>query len=83
MPKTDEEVKLWLASLEAERHDNSWRHPVMNKYAPEIVETGNTPNQRYRDNVMFQAGRYAAGVRDAQAIKGHERATRLIAEGKA
>lgn len=80
--KTSEELRLWLMSLEAERHDATWRHPAMNKFEPQIVYVDRPINTRYRDNVMFHAGRYAEGARDQKAIKAHARAQKLIKEEK-
>lgn len=72
--KSPKEVKAWLMALEAERHDQSWKTPVKRSYQPEVIYRDRPVDNRYRDQVMFHAGRYAAGARDLEAA----RANRLV-----
>ncbi len=72
--KSAKEVKAWLLSLEAERHDRSYLNPPKRSYQPEVIYRDRPVDHRYRDNVMFHAGRWAAGARDLEAA----RANRLV-----
>jgi hypothetical protein len=76
MPKTAKEVDLFWKRLEAERHDQTWLHPVARKAdpAPEQAKLDN----RIRDNVMFHAGRYYEGARDPKAVRAHLNAQKII-----
>lgn len=58
-PLTPEE--LWLATLERERHDSSWRKRRSAKAWEEL------DNRAQRDADYFNAGRYAQGARDKTA----------------
>lgn len=80
MAKTDKDVALFWKRLEAERHDQSWLHPVARKAdpAPQQAKIDN----RIRDNIMFHAGRYFEGARDPKAIRAHKNAEKLIQEEK-
>jgi hypothetical protein len=77
-------TELWLLELERERFDTSWRQPKPERYAPTapIVVKATKPAdpklQRERDRIMFHAGRYAAGVRDQEAIDANSRVGGLI-----
>lgn len=72
---TEEQIKKWLTSLEAERNDLSYRiKPAPPVVTPQIKKI----NNRYRDGVMFHAGRYAAGARDPEAVTGHRKAERIL-----
>lgn len=79
-------VQEFMALLEAERIDNTWRTAVPPfRYQPNepIVKTKvvqvpvSTKLQRERDRIFFQLGRYDAGARDQDAIKGKKQADRL------
>jgi hypothetical protein len=76
MPKTAKEIDLFWKRLEAERHDQTWLHPVARKLdpAPEQAKVDN----RIRDNIMFHAGRYYEGARDPKAVRAHKNAQTLI-----
>jgi len=81
------ETKDWLAALERERHDNTWRKPQERpfKHQPILppMEKKETKKQRQqRDQDFFDAGRYKAGDRDIQAKLAWNRVTRgkVIAE---
>lgn len=76
MPKTDEEARLFFMRLEAERHDQTWLHPVARKHDPAPIQA--TVDNRIRDNIMFHAGRYFEGARDPKALRGHKNAQKLI-----
>jgi hypothetical protein len=80
MSKTDKDVTLFWKRLEAERHDQTWLHPVARRAdpAPQQAKIDN----RIRDNIMFHAGRYFEGARDPKAIRAHKNAEKLIQEEK-
>jgi hypothetical protein len=80
MSKTDKDVTLFWKRLEAERHDQTWLHPVARRAdpAPQQAKVDN----RIRDNIMFHAGRYFEGARDPKAIRAHKNAEKLIQEEK-
>lgn len=80
--KTQAEVKAWLTSLEAERHDRSYLQPAKPRYTPEVIYLEKHTDHRKRDNIMYHAGRYAEGARDDQAIKSHLSAMKLIGKNK-
>lgn len=75
-------------ALEAERHDTSWRKPqVQERYAPEAPKPPviarkpkpeSTISQKQRDQIMFHAGRYAAGARDEAATKANAAVGKVI-----
>lgn len=68
------DVADWYWQLEAERNDTSWktqpyRHQppaIVQKVVNKVVRTVKL-KQDDRDRLMFNAGRYAAGARDAIA----------------
>lgn len=78
--------ELWLLSLEAERYDTSWRKPKpVERYAPPqpIIVKQNIVQmdpkaQRERDQIMFHAGRFAAGARDDESIAANLKVGKLI-----
>jgi hypothetical protein len=78
--------KDWILELERERHDQSWKNPPKEKGLTEytrIIYRDRAVDYRFRDNIMFQAGRYAMGARDVEASNGHKVASNLInKEGK-
>jgi hypothetical protein len=80
MPKTAKEVDLFWKRLEAERHDQTWLHPVARNFdpAPEEAKVDN----RVRDNIMFHAGRYYEGARDPKAVRAHKNAQAIIEKEK-
>lgn len=80
--KTQAEVKAWLTSLEAERHDRSYLKPAQSKHQPEVIYLEKRVDYRKRDNIMYHAGRYAEGARDDQATKAHLKARLLIGKSK-
>lgn len=93
MAKTAAQVQAWVLALEAERHDTSWRkpRPVVERYAPEAAKPPviprkakpeSTVSQKQRDQIMFHAGRYAAGARDEQATQANAAVGKLIHGGK-
>lgn len=78
--KTTKEIKAWLTSLEMERTDKSYLKPKevgITEYT-KIVYRDKVVDHRFRDNIMFQAGRYAEGARDDAARNGHRVAANLI-----
>jgi hypothetical protein len=83
--KTTKEIKAWLTSLEMERTDKSYLKPKevgLTEYT-KIVYRDKVVDHRFRDNIMFQAGRYQEGARDLEALNGHKVASNLISkEGK-
>lgn len=80
MPKTPGE--LWLLELERERYDTSWRNPKPLHAPTEVivrqVAAVDKKAQKTRDNIMFHAGRFAAGARDQQAIDANSKIGGLI-----
>jgi len=77
--------KDWLIELERERLDQSYKNRQeigLTEYT-KIVYRDRAVDHRFRDNIMFQAGRYAMGARDVEASNGHKVASNLISkEGK-
>lgn len=72
----------WLLALERERHDLSYLNPKPVQVETVFVTKPVYPKSREaRDKLMFNAGRYAAGARDATAIAAHEKLEREL-EGK-
>jgi hypothetical protein len=80
MSKTAKDVDLFWKRLEAERHDQTWLHPVARKLDPAPQQA--SVDNRVRDNIMFHAGRYFEGARDPKAIRAHKNAEKLIQEEK-
>ena len=88
MPKTPAQVQAFLMALEAERHDQSWRKPrLVERFAPEAPKAPAIPRkpkpvnlvtQKERDQIMFHAGRYAAGARDEEATQATAKVGKLI-----
>lgn len=77
--------KDWLIELERERLDQSWKTPkeIGLTQFTKIIYRDKVVDYRFRDNIMFQAGRYSMGARDLEALNGHKVATNLISkEGK-
>ena len=72
--------KDWLMSLERERLDQSWKQirPAAITEFTKVIYKEKPTNHRFRDNVMFQEGRYSMGARDEAAITGHRLAENLI-----
>jgi hypothetical protein len=72
--------KDWLMSLERERLDQSWKQirPVAITEFTKVIYKDKPTNHRFRDNVMFQEGRYSMGARDEAALTGHRLAENLI-----
>lgn len=80
--RTAKEVKQWLMALEAERHDTSWRKPLERSYQPEVIYRDRPVDNRYRDSIMFHAGRYAAGARDLDAARANRVVGKMIKDNK-
>lgn len=77
--------KDFLMELERERLDQSYKNraEVTPTVYTKIVYRDKAVDHRFRDNIMYQAGRYAEGARDEAATNGHQVATNLInKEGK-
>jgi hypothetical protein len=72
--------KDWLMSLERERLDQSWKQvrPAAITEFTKVIYKQKPTNHRFRDNVMFQEGRYSMGARDEAALTGHRLAENLI-----
>lgn len=81
--KTKAELKTWLASLEAERLDQSWKQRpkevALTEYT-KIVYRDKPVDHRFRDQIMFNAGRYSMGARDTEARNAHRVAANLISQ---
>jgi hypothetical protein len=77
--------KDFLMDLERERLDQSWkiRKETGLTQFTKIIYRDRAVDHRFRDNIMFHAGRYAEGAKDAEALNGHKVASNLInKEGK-
>lgn len=82
MKKTKKEVDNWLKALEAERHDQSWKKPketTLTQFT-KIIYRDKVVDTRFRDDIFFNAGRYAEGARDEVAVNAHKIARNLIKE---
>lgn len=60
--------------LEAERNDLSYKNPVpVRSNQPMVIRPKmDTRKRDQRDKLMFNAGRYSAGARDATAVAANE-----------
>ena len=60
--------------LEAERNDLSYKNPQpVRSTQPMVIKVKTDPKKRdQRDKLMFHAGRYSAGARDATAVAANE-----------
>lgn len=76
--RTKKETDAWFRALEAERHDTSWKSPQPVKYQSEIVFVEKRVNHKARDRAMFNAGRFAEGARDADAIRGNSEVAKYL-----
>ena len=81
---TKPELRKWIAELERERRDQSWKKP---RTAPvqviRIVDKKPDPaKQAQRDQIMFHAGRYAAGAKDKPAVNAQKRLQKLLESDK-
>ncbi len=78
----DKKTKAFLMKLEAERFDQSYKNPPQpQKHLTEytkIVYREKPTDHRFRDNIMFHAGRYHEGARDTEALNAHKVAANLI-----
>ena len=77
--------KDFLMDLERERLDHSWkiRKETGLTQFTKIIYRDKAVDHRFRDNIMFHAGRYAEGARDVEASNGNKVASNLInKEGK-
>jgi len=73
--------KDWLIELERERLDQSWKNPPKETALTEftkIIYRDKAVDHRFRDNIMFHAGRYSMGARDIDALNAHKVAANLI-----
>ena len=73
--------KDWLIELERERLDQSWKQPQKDQALTEftkIIYRDKAVDHRFRDNIMFHAGRYSMGARDIDALNAHKVAANLI-----
>jgi hypothetical protein len=75
--------KDWLMELERERLDQSWKRPpketALTEYT-KIIYRDKVVDNRFRDNIMFHAGRYAEGARDEQAVNAQRVAANLLSK---
>jgi hypothetical protein len=72
--------KDFLMDLERERLDQSYKNRITNgpvEYT-KIIYRDRAVDHRFRDNIMYQAGRYAMGARDDEATNGNKVAGNLI-----
>lgn len=74
--------KDFLMDLERERLDQSYKNRVQvdpTEYT-KIIYRDKAVDHRFRDNIMFHAGRFQEGARDAEATNGHKVASNLISK---
>lgn len=74
--------KDFLMDLERERMDQSYKNRVQvgpTEYT-KIIYRDKAVDHRFRDNIMFHAGRYSMGARDVDALNGHKVASNLISQ---
>ena len=72
--------KDFLMELERERLDQSYKNRKETgptEYT-KIVYRDRAVDHRFRDNIMFHAGRYSMGARDSDALNAHKVAANLI-----
>lgn len=72
--------KDFLMDLERERLDQSYKNRKetgLTEYT-KIVYRDRAVDHRFRDNIMFHAGRYSMGARDTEALNAHKVAANLI-----
>lgn len=72
--------KDFLMELERERLDQSYKNRKeigLTEYT-KIVYRDKAVDHRFRDNIMFHAGRYSMGARDLDALNAHKVAANLI-----
>jgi hypothetical protein len=74
--------KDFLMDLERERLDQSYKQtkPYAITEFTKIIYRDRQTNHRFRDNIMFQEGRYSMGARDEEAISAHSVAQNLISK---
>lgn len=74
--------KDFLMELERERLDQSYknRKEVGPTEYTKIVYRDRAVDHRFRDNIMFHAGRYSMGARDLDALNAHKVAANLISQ---
>jgi hypothetical protein len=86
------QVQAWLTALEMERYDTSYRNPKPVKepaaeapkrkprkpyvQKPQAEDTKEFVNRVKRDKIFYDAGRFAAGHRDADAVAAFQRLNR-------
>lgn len=74
--------KDFLMELERERLDQSYKNRKevgLTEYT-KIVYRDRAVDHRFRDNIMFHAGRYSMGARDLDALNAHKVAANLISQ---
>lgn len=74
--------KDFLMDLERERLDQSYKQtkPYSITEFTKVIYRDRPTNHRFRDNIMFQEGRYSMGARDHEAITAHSVAQNLISK---
>ena len=72
-----EEVRTWLLALERERHDMSYK--TRKPAEPSFIHASPAA-QKQRDLTFYNAGRYANGARDKQAVKASKDVNRYIGD---
>lgn len=74
--------KDFLMDLERERLDKSYLKPketALTEYT-KIIYRDKVVDHRFRDNIMYHAGRYSMGARDVEALNAHKVAANLISQ---
>lgn len=83
MMRTKKQINDWWKALEAERHDQSYKQPkdqALTQFT-KIVYRDKIVDTRFRDDIFYNAGRYAEGARDDSAINANRIARNLIKKG--
>jgi hypothetical protein len=73
----------WLIELERERLDQSWKQAPKETALTEytrVIYRDKVVDHRFRDNIMFHAGRYSMGARDTDALNAYKVAANLISK---
>lgn len=79
MGRSKKSVDEFWKALEAERHDQSWKQ-IKPSFEP-LVATKVVVRERdnkFRDEMFFHAGRFAAGERDDVAVQANRIVGRLM-----
>lgn len=79
MARTKKDVDAWLKALEAERHDQSYKTPPT-AFGPLVFNkiVYKERKNKFRDELFWNAGRFAAGARDEAAVSAQKLASKMM-----